>query len=190
MSVRRIVVLGAVAAVAVVATLFLRSHGGPEEAPIPEAPPKLEPETAPPRSPDPSGGRPSTPTPPGTTANAPSPSPVPAEQRTDASAPNVRARAMHDALLGATSDEARLYADLRRTGRPVPPEAGLLVEMKRAGASAADLASYVRRSFPDDPVTRATALKWIRIHVPGELPAGADAGPATRTRIFRTTPGP
>ncbi len=185
MSVRRAVVLGAVVVLGVAATLLFRSHGGRSEPPPAEAPPKLQPETEPETAPAATAH-----VAPPATAPPPSPSPIPAEERPDANAPGVRARALHDTLVGATADAARLYADLRRTGRPVPPEARLLVEMKRAGASAADLSSYVDRSFPDDPITRAAALKWIRINVPRELPPGADAGPAARSRIFRTTPGP
>jgi hypothetical protein len=126
-----------------------------------------------------------------TEAASPTP-PAPSADRPDAGVPPPRAplASLRDALAAAKdAGGRRLYADLSRTGRPIPPEARTLVEMKEGGATAADLGAYVNRAVPADTVIRGVALKWIRLHTSEPLPA-TDAGAQARSRISRTTPAP
>jgi len=179
MSRRHAFVLGAVVVAGVVASLLFRSHGGRKEPPPADAPAQLAPSAA---------ASPSAAPPAIAAALVAEPS-APPRDRPDAGVPSPHARAIHDALVGATAEGGRLYADIARAGRPIPPEARALVEMKRAGASAADLRAYVQTSFPPDASVRATALKWLRLHTP-DPPLAADAAGQARSRISRTTPTP
>ena len=186
MSTRRALFLGAVVVVAVGASLLFRSHGGRREIPPAEAPPELSP---PPAATPPAPDKAPTPT----SILPPQPIPPAAADRPDAGPPDPRVLALRDALVRATvGGGTRLYADIERAGRPVPPAARKLVEMRLAGVSTGALSAYVREAFPPDPTVRAVALKWIRLHAPAEPPAadGGAVGAEARTRIFRTSPGP
>jgi hypothetical protein len=194
-TVRRTILLGLAVAGAAVA-LWLRLRTQPDEAPpatvapVAAAPEPVRP-TPPPVEPPPIAPATTPPTAavesPPPTAVAPAP-PAARHDRPDAGVPGSPAQTLRQALAGATLDESRLFAEIARTGRPVPPEAHTLVEMKKAGASAADLAAYVRSSFPPDLITRANALKWIRINVPGPVPPASDGKPQARTRMM-SAPG-
>jgi len=187
MSTRRALSLAVVILAGVIAALLFRSNGGRREAPPADKPPELAPRAAV----SPPVGTPVLPASVATEAASPTP-PEPSADRPDAGVPPPRAplAPLRDALAAAKdAGGRRLYADLSRTGRPIPPETRTLVEMKEGGATAADLSAYVNRAFPADTAVRGVALKWIRLHTSEPLPA-TDAGAQARSRISRTTPAP
>jgi type IV secretory pathway VirB10-like protein len=160
----------------------------PVTAPEPE-PQRQAPGPAEPPPPPPAAAAPTPAPDPARPEAAPAPPQVAASNRPDDAVPMRGARSLHQALATTSPEEARLAADLARSGRPFPPQAHTLVEMKTAGASAADLSNYVRSSFPPDMITRVLALKWIRINVPGPIPPATDGMPQARTRMG-TNPAP
>lgn len=75
------------------------------------------------------------------------------------------------ALAAYTADELALVADFEAlTGREAPPELLVLVERRRGGATAGELAATAARLFAGDPLGRAAALRGLRAH--GPAPAG------------------
>ena len=55
-----------------------------------------------------------------------------------------------------------LYAGFRRMGVAPPPETKALIELRKAGATVAELEAYVREAFPKDPRVHLVATRWIR----------------------------
>ena len=87
-----------------------------------------------------------------------------------------RFRALHQAMVTATPEAARLYGAFVRSRVPAPPEAKTLVEMKQRGVPQDELIAFVKSNFHDLPA-RAIALRWLGVGAGTGLVAAAAAGP-------------
>ena len=97
-----------------------------------------------------------------------------------------RFRAMHQAMVTATPEAARLYGAFVRSGVPAPPETKALVAMKQRGVPQDELVAFVKSNFHDLPA-RAIALRWLGVGTgPGLVrPPPSDPAPATGTLVRR-----
>jgi hypothetical protein len=97
-----------------------------------------------------------------------------------------RFHALHQAMVTATPEAARLYGAFVRSRVPAPPEAKTLVEMKQRGVPQDELVAFVKSNFPDLPA-RAIALRWLGVGAsPGLVrPPAADPTPATGSLVRR-----
>ena len=99
-----------------------------------------------------------------------------------------RLRAMHEAMVAATPEVARLYGAFVRSRVPAPPEAKTLIEMKQRGVPQDVLVQFVNSTFHDLPA-RAIALRWLGVGA-GRSVRPPSAGqppsdPATGTLVRR-----
>jgi len=85
--------------------------------------------------------------------------------------------ALRKGFTGLVPALARMHAEFARAGRPVPPAAKHLVEMKRDGASNAEQVEYVRTAFSEQ-ADREILLRWLANSPPARpgAPARGDGG--------------
>jgi hypothetical protein len=96
-----------------------------------------------------------------------------------------RFRALHQAMVTATPEAARLYGAFVRSRVPAPPEAKTLVDMKQRGVPQDELIAFVKSNFHDLPA-RAIALRWLGVGAGAGLPRPpADPTPPTGTLVRR-----
>jgi len=96
-----------------------------------------------------------------------------------------RFRALHEAMMTATPEAARLYGAFVRSRVPAPPEAKTLVAMKQRGVPQDELVAFVNNNFHDLPA-RAIALRWLGVGGGGLVrPPPSDPTPATGTLVHR-----
>ena len=168
--------LMAIVAVAAIALFvwrpWVRSDSPPEEAASaaaleqsPTAPPPAPPSTVM----DPGAGAPpQAASPPAAPSEAPVERPVTLARVPDtavvpvASTADDRARlpGLFKNLMGIAPSVARMRAEYARAGRPLPPEAKKLIDMKRTGASHDAQVEYARTAFAD-PLDREIAMRFL-----------------------------
>jgi len=97
-----------------------------------------------------------------------------------------RFRALHQAMVTATPEAARLYGAFVRSRVPAPPEAKTLVEMKQRGVPQDELIAFVKSNFHDLPA-RAIALRWLGVGAGAVVvrPPPSDPIPATGSLVRR-----
>ena len=98
-----------------------------------------------------------------------------------------RFRALHQAMVTATPEAARLYGAFVRSRVPAPPEAKTLVEMKQRGVPQDELVAFVKSNFHDLPA-RAIALRWLGVGAGAGCPVRpppSDPTPATGSLVRR-----
>jgi hypothetical protein len=99
-----------------------------------------------------------------------------------------RFRALHQAMVTATPEAARLYGAFVRSRVPAPPETMTLVAMKERGVPQDELVAFVKSNFHELPA-RAIALRWLGVGAGTGTglvrPSPSDPTPATGSLVRR-----